>query len=60
MGSRLLGSSYWQGKINVLNLGPRKTSTSAVWEATIAETANGDMVVYPDESRDQKCRVGGR
>lgn len=60
VGSRLLGGSYWQGKINVLNLGPRTTSTSAVWEAIIAEMANRDMGVYPHESRDQECRVGGR
>ena len=52
-GSLSLGGSYWEGEINVVDLGPCRMSTPAVWEAAIAEPANGDMVVYMDGSRNQ-------
>ena len=59
VGSLRLGGSCWQREINVVDLGPCRTSTPAVWEAAIAVTANEDMVVYTYGSRDQEDRVVG-
>lgn len=44
----------------MVDLGPSRTSTPAVWEAAIPEAASGDMVVYTDRSRDQEGRFRGR
>ena len=43
----------------MVDLGPCRTSTPAVWEVAIAGVANKGMVVYTNGSRDLEGRVGG-
>ena len=43
-----------------MDLGPCKSSTSAVWERAIKEAGERRLAVYTDGSRDSDGRVGGR
>ena len=59
-GNLSLGGDCWRGCVDVINLGPCKSSSPAVWEWTIREAGEERMVVYTDGSRDCDGRVGGR
>ena len=43
----------------MVDLGPCKSSTSAVWERVIREAGERRLVVYTDGSRDSDGRIGG-
>ena len=45
--------------MDVIDLGPCKSSSPAVWEWAIREAGEGRLVVYTDASRDPGGRVGG-
>ena len=49
----------WRGLVEVVDLGPCKSSTPEVWERAIKEASEGRLVVYTDGSRDNDGRVGG-
>ena len=53
------GGTCWRGSMHVVDLGPSKSSTCAVWERAIREVAEQRLVVYTDGSRDSDGRVGG-
>ena len=44
--------------MDVVGLGPCKSSSSAVWEGAIREASEKRLVVYSDGSRDSDGRVG--
>ena len=50
----------WRGHVDVVDLGPCKSSTSEVWEQAIKEAGERRLVVYTDGSRDGDGWVGGR
>ena len=52
------GGDYWRGHVQVLDLGPCKSSTPVVWEQVIREASEGRMIVYTDGSRDDDGPVG--
>ena len=54
-----LGGTCWRGSVDVVDLGPSKSSTSAVWERAIREAGERKLVVYTDGSRDCDGQVGG-
>ena len=58
-GQLSFGSDCWGGRVDVVDIGPCKSSTSAVWERAIREPCEGRLVVYTDGSRDGYGRVGG-
>ena len=45
--------------MDVVDLGPSKSSTCAVWEWAIREAGERRLVIYTDSSRDSDDRVGG-
>ena len=53
------GGTCWRGRVDVVDLGPSKSSTCAVWEWAIGEAGERRLVVYTDGSRDSDGRVGG-
>ena len=53
------GGTCWRGRVDVVDLGPSKSSTCAVWERAISEAGDRRLVVYTDGSRDSDGRVGG-
>ena len=53
------GGTCWRGRVDVVDLGPSKSSTCAVWERAIREAGDRRLVVYTDSSRDSDGRVGG-
>ena len=53
------GGACWRGSVDVVDLGPSKSSTSAVWERAISEAGERRFVLYTDGSRDSDGRVGG-
>ena len=53
------GGVCWRGHVDVVDLGPCKSSTSEVWERAIKEAGAGRLVVYTDGSRDSGGQVGG-
>ena len=53
------GGECWRGRVDVVDLGPCKSSTSEVWERAIKEAGEGRLVVYTDGSRDGGGQVGG-
>ena len=50
----------WHGHVDVVDLGPCKSSTPEVWERAIKEAGEGKLVVYTDGSRDIGGQGGGR
>ena len=58
-GQLSFGGDCWRGHVDVLDLGPCKSSTSKVWERAIKEAGERRLVVYTDNSRDDDGRVGG-
>ena len=54
-----LGGDCWRGDVDVIDLGPCKSSTSEVWERAIKGAGEGRLVVYTDGSRDGDGWVGG-
>ena len=58
-GQLSIGGDCWRGHVDVVDLGPCKTSTSEVWERAIKEAGERRLVVYTDGSRDSDGRVGG-
>ena len=54
-----LKGDCWRGHVDVVDLGPCKSSTSEVWERVIKEAGEGRLVVYTDGSRDGDGRVRG-
>ena len=52
------GGTCWRGRVDVVDLGPSKSSTCAVWEWAIGEAGERRLVVYTDGSRDSDGRVG--
>ena len=57
-GQLSLGGVCWRGSVDVVDLGPCKSSTSAVWERAIREAGERRLLVYTDGSRDSDGRVG--
>ena len=53
------GGDYWHVHVDMVDLGPCKSSTSEVWERAIKEAGEKRLVVYTDGSRDSEGRVGG-
>ena len=53
------GGDCWRGHVDVVDLGPCKSSTSDVWERAIREAGERRLVVYTDGSRYGHGRVGG-
>ena len=53
------GGECWRRHVDVVDLGPCKSSTSEVWERAIKEAGVGRLVVYTDGSRDGGGQVGG-
>ena len=49
----------WRGQVDVVDLGPCKSSTAEVWERAIRGAGEGRLVVYTDGSRDGGGQVGG-
>ena len=58
-GQLSFGGECWRGQVDVVDLGPCKSSTSEVWERAIKEAGEGRLVVYTDGSRDGGGQVGG-
>ena len=58
-GQLSFGGDCWRGHVDVVDLGPCKSSTSEVWERAIKEASERRSVVYTDGSRDDDGRVGG-
>ena len=52
------GGTCWRGSVDVVDLGPSKSSTCAVWERAIREAGERRLVVYTDGSRDSMVRSG--
>ena len=50
-GQLSFGGDCWRGHVDVVDLGPCKSSTSTVWERTIREASEKRLVVYTDGSR---------
>ena len=55
-----LGGDCWHGYVDVVDLGPCKSSSYSVWEWAIGEAGEKRLVVYTDGSRDGDGWVGGR
>ena len=58
-GQLSFGGTCWRGRVDVVDLGPSKSSACAVWERAIREAGDRRLVVYTDGSRDSDGRVGG-
>ena len=58
-GTLSFGGTCWRGSVDLVDLGPSKSSTCAVWERAIREAGDRRLVVYTDGSRDGDGRVGG-
>ena len=58
-GQLSFGGVCWQESVDVVDLGPCKSSTSEVWEWAIKEAGERTSVVYTDGSGDRDGRVGG-
>ena len=58
-GQLSFGGGCWRGQVDMVDLGPCKSSTSEVWERAIKEAGEGRLVVYTDGSRDGSGQVGG-
>ena len=58
-GQLSFGGDCWHGQVDVVDLGPCKSSTSEVLERAIKEAGEGRLVVYTDGSRDGYSRAGG-
>ena len=58
-GQLSVGGTCWRGIVEIVDLGPSKSSTCAVWERAIWEAGERRLVVYTDGSRDGDGRVGG-
>ena len=58
-GQLSFGGECWRGQVDVVDLGPCKSSTSEVWERAIKEAGEGRLVVYTDGSKDGGGQVGG-
>ena len=58
-GRLLFGGTCWRGRVDVVDLGPSKSSACEVWERAIREAGERRLVIYPDGSRDSDGRVGG-
>ena len=56
---RMVVCDCWHGHVEVVDLGPCKSSTSVVWERAIREAGERRLIVYTDGSRDDDGRVGG-
>ena len=54
-----LGGVCWRGGVDVVDLGPCKSSSPEVGEWAIREAGEERLVVYTDGSRDGHGRVGG-
>ena len=59
-GQLSFGGVWWRKNVDMVDLGPCKCSTSAVWERAIKEAGERRLVVYTDGSRDSDGHVGGR
>ena len=59
-GQLSFGGVWWRGNVDMVDLGPCKCSTSAVWERAIKEAGERRLVVYTDGSRDSDGHVGRR
>ena len=59
-GQLSFGGVCWRGNVDMVDLGPCKCSTSAVWERAIREAGERRLVVYTDGSRDSDGHVRGR
>ena len=57
-GQLSFGCDCWHRHVDVVDLGPCKSSTSEVWERAIKEAGERRLVVYTDGSRDGDGRVG--
>ena len=53
-----LEGDCWREHVDMVDLGPCKSSTSTVWEQAIREVGEERLVVYTDGSRDGVGRVG--
>ena len=53
------GEACWRGSVDVVDLGPSRSSTCAIWEWAIREAGERRLVVYTDSDRDSDGRVGG-
>ena len=58
-GQLSLGGDCWHGRLDVVDLGPCKSSASATWEQVIKEAGEKRLVVYTDGSGDGDGRVRG-
>ena len=58
-GQLACGGECWRGHVEVVDLGPCKSSTPEVWERAIKEAGGEKLVVYTDGSGDNDGRVGG-
>ena len=58
-GELSFGGCYWRRGVQIVNLGPCRTSASTLLEQAIRSVAGGRLVVYMDSSRDDRGRVGG-
>ena len=58
-GQLSFGGTCWHGSVDVVDLGPSKSSTCSVWERAIREAGERRLVVYTEGSRDSDGRVGG-
>ena len=54
-----LGGDCWLGCVDVIDLGPCKSSSPVVWQWAIREAGEERIVVYTDGSRDGDGQVGG-
>ena len=54
-----VGDDCWRERVDVVDLGPCKSSTSATWERAIRQVGKRRLVVYTDGSRDGDGRIGG-
>ena len=58
-GQLSIGGDCWRGHVDVVNLGPCKSSSSAGWERAIQKAGERRVVVYTDGSRDDDGQVRG-
>ena len=58
-GQLSVGGGCWRGLVEVVDLGPCKTSSAAEWERAIEGESRGRLVVYTDSSRNDDGKVGG-
>ena len=58
-GQLSFGGVCWRGSVDVVDIGPCKSSTAVVRERAIREAGEWRLVVYTDGSRESDGRVGG-